>query len=412
MGIFDFLKRSQIPQVETEQRSCEEPVFGLALNYNGYGTYKTNQSMTLSAVNRCVNVIMNGVASLPVKLYRVNDKGYKMEMHNELSYLLSKRPNEKMNSYTFYSLIVKDILLSGNAYALIVRKGNEIESLQYVQPGLVSPIDKGNRIEYMVTGVKGSVRSEDILHFMGYSENGVYGISVLTHARRTLGIADFGEKSSENFFKSGSCTSGFLKFEGPSNGKQREEILSAWNQATGGPNSIGPNGIAVLPSNVSYTQLSVNPQDAQLLESRAFSVVEVCRFFGVSPTKVFDLTHASYSNVEATELAFLNDTLRPLLSKIEMELEVKLFGTDTKYDVKFDVNELLRTDKTSQAEYLTKLFNLGVLSPNDIRKQLDMDEVEGGNIHVAQVNLTSIKNLETINATADNRYKEPELNND
>ena len=409
MGLFDFIKRSQTPQ-ETEKRSYEEPVFGLALNYNGYSTYKTAQSMTLAAVYRCVNVITNSVASLPVKLYVSDDKGYKNEMHNNLSYLLSKRPNGKMNSYTFYSLIVKDILLSGNAYALILRDGNEIVGLEYVQAGLVSPIDKGKKIEYMVTGVKGAVRQEDILHFMNYTDNGVYGISVLSHARRTLGIADFGDKAAENFYKSGASSSGFLKFEGPSNGKQREEILSAWNQATGGPNN-GPNGIAVLPSNVSYTQLSVNPADAQLLESRKFEVIDICRFFGVSPTKCFDMEHASYSNVEATELAFLNDTLRPLLSKIEMELEIKLFGTDTKFDIKFDVNELLRTDKKSQAEYFTKMFNLGVLSPNDIRKELDMDEIEGGDIHVAQINLTSIKNLETINATADNRLREPELNN-
>mgnify|MGYP002518753527 CR=1 FL=1 len=84
--------------------------------------------------------------------------------------------------------------------------------------------------------------------------------------------------------------------------------------------------------------------------------------------------------------------------------------TEEYFDIKFDVSELLRTDKKSQAEYFTKLFNLGVLSPNDIRKELDMNAIEGGDIHVAQVNLTSIKNLETINATADNRLKEEELN--
>jgi HK97 family phage portal protein len=201
-----------------------------------------------------------------------------------------------------------------------------------------------------------------------------------------------------------------LKFEGPSSGKQREEILSAWNQATGGVRNA-PNGIPVLPANVNYTQLSVDPADAQLLESRQFSVVEICRFFGVSPTKCFDLTHSSYNNSEMAELAFLNDTLRPILTKIELELETKLFKPEDHLDVKFDVNELLRTDKKSQGEYFTKMFNLGVLSQNDIRKELDMDEVEGGDIHVAQVNLTSIKNLETINATADNRLKEPELQN-
>ena len=410
MGFLDRILRRSPGTVETEQRKEEENVFGLALNYNGWSTYKTSQSLALSAVYRCVEVITNGVASLPVKLYRTDEKGFKYEMHNNLSFILSKKPTGKINAFTFYKLIVKDILLQGNAYALILRNGKgEVIGLQYIQAGLVSPIDRGDRIEYQVTGIKGFVRQEDILHFMNYTDNGVYGISVLTHARRTLGIADYGENASENFYKSGGCTTGFLKFDGPSSGKQREEILSAWNQATGGVRNQ-PNGIPVLPANVNYTQLSVNPADAQLLESREFSVVEICRFFGVSPTKCFDLTHASYNNSEMAELAFLNDTLRPLLTKIEMEMETKLFKPEEGYDIKFDVSELLRTDKKSQAEYFTKLFNLGVLSPNDIRKELDMDEIEGGDIHCAQINLTSIKNLEFVNATADNRQKEPEMN--
>ena len=408
MGLFNRKKPST---VEPEKRSVveEAPVFGLALQYAGFSTYKTSQALALSAVYRCVEVITNGVASLPVKLYKVDEKGYKHSLNNELSYVLSKRPNKKMNAFTFYKLLVKDVLMAGNAYALILRDGKKVVGLQYVPAGLVSPIDMIDHIEYMVTGIKGNVRQDDIIHIMNYSENGVYGISVLTHARRVLGIADSGDKAAQNFYQSGGCSSGFLKFEGPSSGKQREEILSAWNQATGGPNN-GPNGIPVLPSNVSYTQLSVDPSDAQLLESREFSVVEICRFFGVSPNMCFDLSHASYNNSEMAELAFLNDTLRPLLTKIEMELEIKLFNPEDNLDIKFDVSELLRTDKKSQAEYFTKLFNMGTMSPNDIRKELDMEPVEGGDIHVAQVNLTSIKNLETINATADNRLKEDELN--
>lgn len=411
MGLFDRKQKSQVPQNDTEQRSAfEELGVGIALNYNGYSTYKTTQSMTLAAVHRCVTVIMNSVASLPVRLYVYDKDGYKSEVKNNLSYLLGKKPNNKMNSYTFYSLIVKDILLNGNAYALILRENGNIVGFQYIPAGLVTPIDMVTRIDYQVTGINGIVKQEDILHFMNYTENGVFGLSVLTHARRTLGIADAGDKAAENFYKSGGCTSGFLKFEGPSSGKQREEILSAWNTATGGPNN-GPNGIAVLPANVSYTQLSVDPADAQLLESRKFEVIDICRFFGVSPLKVFSLENASYNSIEATELAFLNDTLRPLLTKIETELETKLFKPEDRFDIKFDVSELLRTDKKSQAEYFTKLFNLGVLSPNDIRKELDMNSIEGGDIHVAQINLTSIKNLETINATADNRLKEEELQN-
>ena len=397
---------------ETEKRSIidEENVWGLALNYGGYSTYKTSQALALSAVYRCVEVITNGVASLPIKLYRVDEKGFKYEVKNDLSYIISKHPNKKMNAYTFYKLMMKDVLMAGNAYALIMRDGKNVVGLQYIPAGLVSPIDKIDHIEYMVTGIKGTVRQEDMIHILNYSDNGVIGISVLSHARRVLGIADAGDKSADNFYRSGGCTSGFLKFTGPSTGSQRQEILSAWNQATGGPNN-GPNGIAVLPSNVDYTQLSVDPADAQLLESRKFSVIEICRFFGVSPSMAFDLSHASYNNSEMAELSFLNDTLRPILTKIELEFEVKLFNREDNMDIKFDVNELLRTDKKSQAEYLTKMFNLGTMSPNEIRKELDMEPIDGGDIHVAQVNLTSIKNLKTINYTADNRLKENTENN-
>ena len=183
MGLFDRFKKSQVPQNETEQRSAyDEYGVGLALNYNGYSTYKTTQAMTLAAVHRCVTVIMNSVASLPVRLYVYDKDGYKEEVKNELSYLLGKKPNSKMNAYTFYSLIVKDILLSGNGYALILRKDGKIVGFQYVQAGLVSPIDMGTRVDYMVTGINGVVKQEDILHFMNYTDNGVYGISVLTHA--------------------------------------------------------------------------------------------------------------------------------------------------------------------------------------------------------------------------------------
>ena len=407
MSFIDRIFRRKPDVSETEKRSIidEENVWGLALNYGGYSTYKTSQALALSAVYRCVEVITNGVASLPIKLYRVDEKGFKYEVKNDLSYILSKRPNKKMNAYTFYKLMMKDVLMAGNAYALIMRDGKNVVGLQYIPAGLVSPIDKIDHIEYMVTGIKGTVRQEDMIHILNYSDNGVIGISVLSHARRVLGIADAGDKSADNFYRSGGCTSGFLKFTGPSTGSQRQEILSAWNQATGGPNN-GPNGIAVLPSNVDYTQLSVDPADAQLLESRKFSVIEICRFFGVSPSMAFDLSHASYNNSEMAELSFLNDTLRPILTKIELEFEVKLFNREDNLDIKFDVNELLRTDKKSQAEYLTKMFNLGTMSPNEIRRELDMEPIDGGDIHVAQVNLTSIKNLETINYNADNRLKQ------
>lgn len=118
----------------------------------------------------------------------------------------------------------------------------------------------------------------------------------------------------------------------------------------------------------------MNPADSQLLETRQFNVIDICRVFGVSPVKAFDLSKSSYSTVEATNLSFLTDTLSPLIEKIELEFERKLYKPSEKesIDVRFDTARLLRADKQSLANYYNTLFNIGVVSANDIRRELDM----------------------------------------
>ena len=141
-----------------------------------------------------------------------------------------------------------------------------------------------------------------------------------------------------------------------------------------------------------YKAIGVNPSDAQLLETRQYSVFDICRFFGVSPQKAYDMSTQSYSSIEASQLAFLTDTLQPMLEKIELEFERKLFlpSEKFKYDVSFDTSVMLRTDKNAQAEYYTKMYNLGVLTTNDIRRQLDYEPVENGDQPFIQSNLVPI----------------------
>ncbi len=154
---------------------------------------------------------------------------------------------------------------------------------------------------------------------------------------------------------------------------------------------------------MTYQPITVNPVDSQLLETRQFNVVDICRFFGVSPVKAFDLSKSSYSTVEATELAFLTDTLAPLLEKIELEFERKLYKPSEKdfIDVRFDTATLLRADKQSLANYYSTLFNIGVITDNEIRKELDLPAIEGGDEAFVQVNLMALKNA--VNNTPSNK---------
>ena len=152
--------------------------------------------------------------------------------------------------------------------------------------------------------------------------------------------------------------------------------------------------MAVLEGNMEFKPITVNPSDAQLLETRQFNVIDICRFFGVSPVKAFDLSKSSYSTVEATNLSFLTDTLSPLLEKIELEFERKLYKPSEKanIDVRFDTSRILRADKQSLANYYSTLFNIGVVSCNEIRKEIDLPSVDGGDSHFVQVNLATLQN--------------------
>lgn len=390
MGFLDrFFNKS------SEKRSVSDDYFGgIALNYSSYNGYQQNKALLLSAVYRCVECISDTVAQLPLKLYSVDSKGFKIEdTDSELYDLLTKQPNEKMTAFSMLKASVASVLLNGNAYILIRRENNKVKDLLYIPAGYVNVIETPEKIEYQITGYKNLVPASDIIHLKNISLDGVRGVSTLQYARVTLGIATASENTANNFFKSGGAISGILSTTSTLSSKQKEDVRQSWAIAYGSNNDR--NGIAVLDGNWSFQELSISPADAQLLESRKFNVIDIARFFGVPPTKLFDTAGVNYNSLEMSQLAFLTDCIQPLLVKIEQEFEVKLFnkGERTKYDVKFDTDKMLRTDKTTLANYYNTLFNMGVLSPNDIRKSLDMPSIEHGDMHIAQVNLTTLGNI-------------------
>lgn len=391
MGIFTR-KSIQVTAPVEEERS----LFGASLSFPNYQAYNQNRAMLLAAVYRCVEVVSDSVAQLPCKVYALDSKGYKIENKKHPAYkLLNVQPNRKMTRYTWMKLMVSSMLLKGAGYSYIKRdeRGNAKE-IVWLPFEMVTVIDSPTEVKYSVVGF-GNVPAEDMITVLNFTYDGVHGISTLQHARRTLSLAMDEDNSAQGFYRGGSNLSGILKVNSPLTSKQKNDIKSAWNTAFNAQDGT-PNGIAVLEGNMDYQAITVNPADAELLESRKYSVIDICRFFGVSPVKVFDLTHSSYSTVEAVNLSFLSDTLTPLLSKIELELECKVFKPSEKEttDVTFDTAALLRSDLKSQAEYYNKLFQIGVLSVNDVRKEIDMTEVEDGDQHFVQVNMQTLQQFQ------------------
>lgn len=363
-----------------------------------------NKPMLLSTVYRCVDLISDSVAVLPLKTYRLDRDGFKTEAKNHPAYyVLDMEPNEDMTRYVFIKTLLTSVLLTGNGYAYIERDSSlKVTQLVYLPSSAVEIVwivDKSGiqRKRYQVTGFKALVEPRDMIHVLNFSYDGIKGVSTLTHARQTLDISTSAEESAKGFYESGSQLSGVLTVEGARLSKeQKDQIYKTWKERTD-PVTGQPNGIAVLEGNMKYQPISISPADSQLLESRQFNVVDICRFFSVSPVKAFDLSKSSYSTVEATQLQYLTDTALAVITKIEQELNRKVLlpSERGKVVIEFDTSAILRTDKSAQATYWKEMFNIGAATPNEVRRENNLCRIDGGDSAFVQVNVQTLERATT-----------------
>lgn len=356
--------------------------------------------MLLSTVYRCVDLISDSIAVLPLKTYEIDGDGFKSEAKKHPAYyVLDTEPNEDMTRFVFFKTLMTSVLLTGNGYAYIEREGLKVSQLVYIPSGAVQIVwvtDKQGifRKRYKVQGFTDLVEPRDMIHVLNFSYDGINGISTLEHARQTLAIATSAEESAKGFYDSGGQLSGVLTVEGARLSKeQKDQIYQTWKERTD-PITGNPNGIAVLEGNMKYQPISISPSDSQLLESRQFNVVDICRFFSVSPVKAFDLSKSSYSTVEATQLQYLTDTALAVITKIEQEINRKVFLPSERGRVvaEFDTSAILRTDKSAQATYWKELFNIGAATPNEVRRENNLGRMDNGDKAFVQVNVQTLDN--------------------
>lgn len=366
-------------EINLRRKQEKEPVESF-INVRRFGSTGKKSAMALAAVYRCVNVISESVAQLPLETYRRDADGYKTLYFSHPAFeLLREFPSPDMTRFVFLKTLVSSVLLQGNGYAYIDRdeKGNAL-SLQYIPSGLVNivyiNVEGVLRMRYQVTGFEHLVEPIDMIHVLNFSYDGITGVSTLTHARNTLNISNSAEDFAKGFFNGGGNVHGILSFDTKLRDGQKDEIKQAWAEM------IANGGIGVLEANSHYQSISINPSDAQMLETREFNVIDICRFFGVSPVKAFDLSKSSYSTVEATQLAFLTDTLAPMLENIELEFKKKVFRPSERpyIEVKFNTSSLLRADKAAQATWIKTQIEGGLLTINEARKELDLPKVKNG----------------------------------
>ena len=187
--------------------------------------------------------------------------------------------------------------------------------------------------------------------------------------------------------------SGIIKASSTLNNEQKKQIREAWAAAFDTNNN--KVNVAVLPNGLDYQQISVDPEDAQLLESRQWGIYEIARFFNIPPSKLGVRENVSYNSMEQDQLMYIQQTLMPYTHMMQNEMDLKLVKPSQvgKTIMEFDYLELMKGDKKSEADYYRALITNGLMSQNEVRTQLGMEQVEGGDNFFMQLSYTTIDNI-------------------
>lgn len=344
---------------------------------------------------RCQKVLRDSVAQLPMLYMRQRGDVFVEDTASRLSYLLRVQPNEEMSAYVFWSRLVGDLVAEGNAYVVPVYAGAEIHRLAYVKPSCVARSQDGRQytINDYEAKVAGVYDEEDVLHFIWQPDRWAFGGEGVSRSARTaLSIAKTGDQQALRNNTTGGQVRGFLANASgagvPGWGQHQDGQLESMAKIINESINVSGDSIGYLPSDVKWLPLGSTAGDMQFMESRKFAVREICRFYGVPPSFVFDDTSNNYKSAEMANTDFMRNTLNPLLRSIEGELLRKLCPPSLALKRKFvfDRQELNACDLTSKAGYYSKMLGCG-WSVNDVRAREGMPKVEGGDRPLVSANL-------------------------
>ena len=367
-------QRAAEPHIEVKNDACTEVISGTALmdrllSLNGYGPY--NQSAFFSAVN----LISNSVAQMSWQL-----KAYDEQDEPDNTFLRNLLYEGDITQFLLIKNIVKDCITHGNGFCYIHRdkKGYPV-SLEYLPHGTCTIVyNPVTRILFYQAPLISSSLIEpiNIIHLRMMTDDGINGQSVVSYAKNIIKINGAAEKAASKYFEKGMRLQGVLTTDNPSlSEKSRQKILDSWLRS-----GEGMNGTPVLEAGMAYHPITSNSKDAQLLETRLFNVQEIARFFNMSPTLLGDLSKSSYNTLEASQQAFVLNALMPYVILLEQELNQKLLTVKQRQVMYIDIKEedIIKSDKNSQANYLTTLVDKGIISVNEARQELGYTSVEGG----------------------------------
>lgn len=360
-------------------------------------------ALQLSTVWSCVRLIAETLATLPVALYETSNGAPVVASSHPVQFVISQQPNADQTPVEFWENVVASLLLQGNAFCEPTWSRQALTSLEFLLPQNMSPprrLSHGG-IEYRYTDQANKTHvftDETLMHTRGFGTDPLCGLSPLHMGREVLGAAMAADESASKMFANGMKLGGVLSTEQILNKEQRNDIRDDMARQFAGAVNAGKT--MVLEAGMKYQQVSMTPEDAQMLQTRAFNVEEICRWFRVPPWMVGHTQNSTSwgTGMEQQMIGFLTFTLLPWMKRIEMSSNRRLLRPEERrrFYVKFNPEGLLRADSAARAAFYSSMTQNGIYTRDECRAKENLPP-EGGNAAVltVQSNMLPIDKLGT-----------------
>ena len=401
MGILDWFRggsASTAPQAATQSPSGGRVISNSwqldeylrdedGSSWSGQQVTATN-AMKVAAVYACVRIISGAVATLPLHVKRRIDARTREDASDtQLWKVINRRPNRWQTPSQFRRMMQAHVLLRGNAVALKVPSARGgVHELIPLHPDRVK-IEQNEDLSLKFTwakanGSKQVFTQDQVLHLAGLTLDGIVGVTPVTYARETIGLALAQERHGATQFKNGLNIGGYIRSDKKLGAEGRANLRAAMDEFRSSGERAGE--WMVLEDGVTADRLTMTAEDAQWLDSRKFSRSDIAMFFGVPPHMIGDTEKSTSwgTGIEQQSIGFVAYTLEDHLTMWEEAGNRDLIPqNDQELYLRFNRAALVRGDIKNRWEAHTKALQWGVVSPNEIRAVEDMNPREGGDVY-------------------------------
>ncbi|HQU90261.1 MAG TPA: phage portal protein [Denitromonas sp.] len=364
-----------------------------------------DSSLQIAAVWACIDRIASTISTLPLFVYDNVGNRRVLARGTPLYTMLHDSPNAMMTPVEFWGAMLLNLLLRGNAYARVERDSNGVAyalipmSADQTQQFI---LDDGTVLyRYMIGSEVAILAAENVLHIKGLG-NGKTGLSRLDYMRSTLDESRNAQGAANTLFSKGGKPTGVLMVDNVLNKEQRIAVQKNFGDIAAG----GTGRLFVLEANMKYQQLSLSPEDMQLLSTRQFSKQEIGTWFGVPGILINQTEGTTTLGSSSGEIieSFYKLTIRPLLVAIEQAIAKRVLTSAqrVRYTVEFSQDALLRASLKDRMDIYAKATQNGIKTRNECRQLENDPPIEGGDELTAQSNLAPLRLLGKINQGAGN----------